>query len=277
MNKSKDNLGDRMKMYESQTTSQKLIPLIPAFARLDGNNFSKFTKGLKRPFDERLSQLMIDLTKYLVEISNANCAYTQSDEITLVWYQPSPKSSIYQDGRIFKMETHLAAKASVWFNRELPKRIPEKADLMPSFDCRVWNVPNQIEAYNCFLWREQDATKNSISMAARTVYSHSKLDNKNGKEMQEMLFQKNINWNDYPNFFKRGSYVQRQTKLIKFSQEELKKLPVKHEARLNPDLMINRRVVEVLELLPISQIGNAVGVLLNGEEPIIIKTNLKKK
>ena len=50
---------------------------------------------------------------------------------------------------------------SVFFNRELPKYLPEKVDKMPRFDCRVYNVPTLDEAVNSFLWREQDATKNS--------------------------------------------------------------------------------------------------------------------
>ena len=86
MKQNKDSLWDRMKFYESQACVEKLLPLIPVIARLDGKGFSKFTKGLKRPYDERLSKLMVETTKYLVKETNANCGYTQSDEITLVWY-----------------------------------------------------------------------------------------------------------------------------------------------------------------------------------------------
>lgn len=262
-----DSLGDRMKQYESQTTSQVLIPMLPAFARLDGKAFHTFTKGLQRPYDERLSNLMVDLTRYLVSETNANCGYTQSDEITLVWYQPNYKAAIYQAGRIFKMETHLAAMASVWFNKQLVTYIPEKADTNPIFDCRVWNVPTLEEAYHTFLWREKDATKNSISMAAQSVYSHNALEKMNGSQKQEMLFQKGINWNDYPPFFKRGTYVQRQTKMVKYSVVELDRLPLKHAARLNPDLEVNRRVVERLELPPLTHLVNPVEVLIFGSKP----------
>ena len=110
----KDSFGDRMKAYESQTCGIKLMPRIPVVARLDGKGFSKFTKGLKRPYDERLSNLMIETTKYLVKETNANCGYTQSDEITLVWYTDKIDSSIYFDGRLFKMIGDLSAMASVF-------------------------------------------------------------------------------------------------------------------------------------------------------------------
>ena len=259
------DLGDRMKKYESQTTKTELIPLIPVVARLDGKSFSKFTKGLKRPYDERLSKLMIDTTKFLVQTFNANIGYTQSDEISLIFYNPDPKSQPLFGNRVFKLETAFAAYASVYFIKNL-NRIPEKMNKFPTFDCRVFNVPNENEAVNALYWRELDATKNSITMAASSVYSHSKLMNKNGKEKQEMLFQKGINWNDYPTFFKRGQYVQRKRVFRKFTAEELNKLPEKHEARKNPELKIERWEVRELDLPPLSKIKNKVGVVLFGED-----------
>lgn len=267
MKTSKDTFGDRMKMYENQTCGIKMLPRIPVIARLDGKGFSKFTKGLKRPYDERLSKLMVETTKYLVKETNANCGYTQSDEITLVWYSDSYESKIYFDGRLFKMISDLASMCSVYFNRHLPNYLPEKVDKMPRFDCRVFNVPNTEEATNTFLWREQDATKNSISMAAQSVYSHGQLNGKNGSDKQEMLFQKGINWNDYPDFFKRGTYIQRKRVMTKFSSEELEKLPLKHQARINPDLEIERWVVDDVKLPPLSRIKNKVNVVIFGENP----------
>jgi tRNA(His) guanylyltransferase len=268
-----DSMGDRMKSYENQTCGIRLLPRIPVMARLDGKGFSKFTKGLKRPYDERLSNLMVETTQYLVKETNANCGYTQSDEITLTWYSDTYESKIYFDGRLFKMLSDLSAMASVYFNRKLAEYLPEKAHLMPRFDCRVWNVPTVEEAANTFLWRELDATKNSISMAAQHYYSHSELHGKDGAAKQEMLFRKGINWNDYPAFFKRGSYIQRKRTLTKFSTEELSKLPDKHQARLNPDLEIERWLLGVVNLPPLMTISNREDVILRGADPI---SNLQK-
>lgn len=267
MKKGKDSLGDRMKAYENQTCGIKMLPLIPVIARLDGKGFSKFTKGLKRPYDERLSNLMIETTKYLVKETNANCGYTQSDEITLMWHSDSHESKIYFDGRLFKMISDLASMASVFFNSKLAEYLPEKKDKLPRFDCRVFNVPSVEEAVNVFYWREKDATKNSITMAASEFYSHNFLMGKNGSEKQELLFQKGINWSeDYCTHFKRGSYIQRKRVVTKFSPEELERLPVKHQARLNPDLLIERWVIDRVELPPLSTIENKIGVIVYGED-----------
>ena len=129
-------------------------------------------------------------------------------------------------------------------------------------------MPTLSEASNVFLWREYDATKNSIQMAAHHYYSHKELLGKHTGDMQEMLFQKGINWNDYPAFFKRGSFFQRKKKMIKFSDVELENLPAKHAARTNPDLKVERSVIEEVNMPPFGKVTNRVGVIFNGEEPI---------
>ena len=268
-----DDFGDRMKMFEGRESQRRLMPLLPVMVRIDGKCFSKFTKGLKRPYDERMSQLMVETTKALVEETNALIGYTQSDEISLVLYSGSMQSQVYYDGRVQKMVGDLAAFASGVFNYLLPKYLPEKVPTnfkkFPRFDCRVWDVPNKIEAANTILWREQDSSKNSLSSAAHTYFSHSSLQSKNGSEMQEMLFSKGINWNDYPSFFKRGTFVRRRIMSTKYTAEDLAFLPSKHEARKNPDLLVERSVIEVMDMPPFSRVINRVGVIFDGENPLI--------
>jgi tRNA(His) 5'-end guanylyltransferase len=268
MSTSNDPLGDRMKLYEMAEAGRKLMPLLPAIARLDGRGFSRFTQGLERPYDKRMSDLMIETTRYLVEETVASCGYTQSDEITLSWYCADFSQELFFGGRISKMLSTLAAECSVYFNRRLPDFLPtEFVARLPTFDCRVWNVPNLEEGANAFLWRELDASKNSVSMAARHYYSHGELMNRSSSEMQEMLFQKGVNWNDYPTFFKRGTYLQRRTVQRRFTSEELEKLPPKHEARRNPELVVERTEVAILDLPPLSKVANRAGVIFLGESP----------
>ena len=261
-------LEDRMALYESQTTNRKLIPRLPFLVRMDGKNFSKFTTGLRTPYDERLSNLMIETTKYLVKETNANAGYTGSDEITLVFYNDNIDSSLLFDGKIYKLETYFAALASVYFYSRIVKFIPEKKNILTTFDARVWNTPTLEEAANSFLSRERATTKNSISIAAEVFYSSTELLKKNGTDKQEMLFQKGINWNDYPSFYKRGTYIQKKTKLGKIDIEDIQYLPEKHAARTNPNLEITRNVVVELDLPPLDKLINKVDVLIFGKKYI---------
>lgn len=262
-----DDFGDRMKQYEGYESDRTLMRLLPVVARMDGINFHSFTKGLKRPYDERLSALMVEVSSWLLQHFGADAVYTQSDEITLGWHLEDYDSELFCGGRIQKLNSHLASKTSIRFNRLLPRFIPEKAVEEPVFDARVFSVPNLAEAANQFLWREQDATKNSISMAARAYFSHNQIMNKNGSEMQEMLWQKGINWNDYPNFFKRGTFILKRKVATPFTNEELAELPEKHAARRNPGLVVERnRYIRYTDLPKFSAVVNREAFLFMGED-----------
>jgi tRNA(His) 5'-end guanylyltransferase len=210
---------------------------------------------------------MVAVTKFLVEETNARCGYTQSDEISLVWLTEDPDAEIFFGGKLTKMVSVVGALATAQFNKLLPEVLPEKADQLPVFDNRVWEVPVHFEAANYFVWREQDATRNSISMAARSFYSHEECHGKNSSELQEMIHQKGMNWNDYPNFFKRGTYVRRRTLERTLSAAELAELPPKHHARQNPDMVVKRSIVQAEDFPPITRIANREDVVLFGAEP----------
>jgi tRNA(His) 5'-end guanylyltransferase len=266
----KDTFGDRMKTFEGKEAGRRLLPLLPIMARLDGKSFHSFCRGLKRPFDENFKKLMVATTKYLVTETGAVAGYRQSDEITLCWYSESYESQVFFDGRIQKMTSILAAMATAYFNKHLAEFLPEKTHLMPLFDCRVWNVPTLEEAANTFLWREVDAVRNSIQSAGQAQFSHTQLHLKSQSDIQEMLFQeKGINWNDYPAWAKRGSWVRKERTCCPFTATELEKLPAKHQARSNPDLRVERWSVRELDLPRFGAIKNRVGFLFHGEEPVI--------
>ena len=267
----KDALGDRMKFYEKRETGRKFLPKIPIVARMDGRGFHRFAKKLKKPFDLEFRNLMIELTQYLVKETSAKVGYTQSDEISLLFFSDNVKSQIFFDGKIFKMISTLSALTSVMFNEFKEKYdVPHMMKTFPAtFDCRVWELPNKAEAVNVFMWREFDAGKNSVQMAAQSVFSHNSLMNKDSKMMQEMLFQKGINWNDYDPLFKRGTYIQKRIIEKNFTAEELEKLPPKHNARTNPDLKIKRTLIDILDLPPLQKVINRTEVFFEGAEPLV--------
>ena len=105
----KTAFGDRMKLYERMEAGRRFMPRLPICVRLDGKGFSKWTRGLARPYDPRLSALMEHVATRLVEETQAVIGYTQSDEISLVFYTADPKAQVFFDGRIQKMTSVLAA------------------------------------------------------------------------------------------------------------------------------------------------------------------------
>lgn len=264
-----DELGDRMKRYEGLECDRRLMPLLPVFARVDGRAFHSFTRGMGRPFDPVFQSLMVSTALYLARETNAAMAYTQSDEITLCWHATDIRSQIWFDGRVAKMTSQLAAHATLEFNRLLAERAPRLVDRRPTFDARVWNVPNRTEGANVFVWREWDATKNSISMAASAYFSDQELHAKNGAEKQKLLFQRGINWNDYPTHFKRGTYVQSRRTVRPFTQVELDALPPKHAARTNPALTVERAEWVAGDLPILTTITNREAVIFDGADPIV--------
>ena len=86
-----------MKLYENTESARKFMPLLPVCARIDGKNFTKYTKGLEKPYDNRISRIMAKTAEYLAAETQACIAYTQSDEINLVWYSGNTKSQIFFD------------------------------------------------------------------------------------------------------------------------------------------------------------------------------------
>lgn len=266
-NSDKTSLGDRMKSYEFPSTSRKAFKGQPLVVRLDGKSFHNFTKGLKRPYDERLSKLMVATTTALVDRFQAKVGYTQSDEISLVWNIECDSSAEFPfDGRFQKMESLLASYATAFFNKKLAEFLPEKEDELPTFDARAFVVPNLMEAYHALLWRQQDATKNAISMAAQSMFSHKQLQKKNGAEMQEMMWSTHgVNFNDYPAFFKRGTFVRRVKRERLLTQEELAKVPEAHR----PTGPVVRSGVEAMDIW-LSRQPKPLDVLFFDAEPMAV-------
>lgn len=262
-----DALGDRMKLYESRETERFLMPKLPVVARMDGNTFSKFTRGMDQPYDLRLRAAMLATTRHMVELTGATAGYTQSDEITLVWYAPDLRTQMWFNGRIMKLVGHLAAKTTSFFQKCVRETMPEYEDRDPTFDARIFNVPTLEEAVNALLWRELDATKNSITQAAQTMFSHKQLMHKTGNVKQAMMLEKGVNWNDYPIAFKRGVYVRRQIVDSPFDAAELATLPPGHHAHSNPGLMVKRSRIMVMDMPPIRQVPNRLSVIFYGAEP----------
>ena len=217
-------LGERMKEYEFQSRT-RLLRRTPVIVRLDGKAFHSFTRGFNKPFDENLMRIMQDTTKMLCEnIQGCVFGYTQSDEITLVLidYQ-NLESCAWFDNQVQKIVSVASSMATNFFNKNLMSEIDyEKSRINPNnvkinlmqdklfkgtFDARAFNLPAH-EVINNLIWRQQDATRNSINSLAQSLFPHKQLQGLNCKTVQDkMLVEKDVNWNNLTTPQKRGTAV----------------------------------------------------------------------
>lgn len=222
------DLAKRMKEYE-KAGQRYLTRRMPVIQRYDGCHFHSFTKGFKRPFDELLIKTMQETTKYLCDnIQNVVCAYTESDEITLVLIDYKKiNSSAWFDNRQNKMESVGASMCTMAFNKFFRKNVEQyiidhkedtdettvtyietlkkAVEKGATFDCRTFNIPKE-EVTNCVYWRQLDATRNSIQMVGQANFSHKELHGKTCNMIKHMLFEdKGISWEELPTYQKHGS------------------------------------------------------------------------
>lgn len=258
----KSDIAKRIKNYES-LYNQRLMPQVPVVVRIDGKSFHTWTKNFQRPYSASLHALFDYTTEYLVDTFNAVIGYTQSDEITLIFEDP-----IF-NGKTNKLNSVLASATAVKFNQLVAEYLSDRSLDLALFDCRSFSVPSRMEAVNCLVWREIDAVRNSVSMAAQSQFEHKELQGKSSNQMQEMLFQKGINFNDYPTRFKRGAYFKKVEVEKQFTNLEISKLPSQHDYFKNPDKVIKRRKIVNLALPQINKISNKVEVVFDNAVPIL--------
>ena len=215
----KDSLGNRMKAYEA-VSKNYLTLRCPKIIRLDMRAGHTFCRKFARPFDEVFSMCMIETTRALCEqIPGVVMGYTQSDEISLVINDitKNGETNAFFEGNVEKITSISASIATIAFNKKYSelvqgmtkeqKEIYERNLWKAQFDSRTFCLPDITEVHNYILWRQQDATRNSIQMAGHANFSDKEMDKKKTSEIQDMLMTKGINWNNYPSKFKRGCVV----------------------------------------------------------------------
>lgn len=205
-----DSLGDRMKSKYEDCYRITLPGRMPLIVRIDGKAFHSFTKKCDKPWDLRLRDAMTAACQGLIkELAGAKIAYCQSDEISvLLTDYDSLNTSAYFDKNLQKIVSVSASIATAHFNRSF------NSERMALFDARAFVVPKE-DVCNYFLWRQQDATRNSIMGLAQEHFPSNRLHKVNRSIAQEMLFkEKGINWNDCEIWQKRGWCVVKKIREI---------------------------------------------------------------
>lgn len=207
-------LSDRMKEYESNSQF-KLIRKLPVIVRIDGRSFHTFTSELSKPFDASITMSMIDTTEYLCKnVQNAKLGYTQSDEITLLltdWDKDNTDS--FFGYKLQKLVSVISSMATMHFNRCFVEyqKMYGYTDIKRGnaiFDTRSFNVPLH-EVINVFIWRQQDAIRNSMQSIARSKFSHKEVMGKKIDQLKSMINTTDKTWEEYPIFLKRGTCVKK--------------------------------------------------------------------
>ena len=228
----KTTIGDRMKNNYENITRYYLTRRIPVIIRIDGKAFHTFTRGFKKPFDDIFVKTMQETMKYLCEnIQGCVLGYTQSDEISLVLTDYAELTTdAWFGNNLQKMCSVSASMATMAFTKYFVKNVKECERMAlignvvlfeddekyinvlkkaiekgAMFDSRVFTIPKE-EVCNYLIWRQQDATRNSIQSVGQANFSQKELHGKSCNNIQDMLMlQKSINWNDYSTTLKRGS------------------------------------------------------------------------
>lgn len=213
-----NELGKRMKEFYESVPKIKLVRRMPVIIRIDGKAFHTFTRGFQKPFDHILMQSMQETARYLAEnIQGCVASYVQSDEISLLLIDYKKlTTSAWFDYEVQKVCSISASMATLFFNQNFAKRVAANGEWVGDtynkalnsgamFDSRCFNVPKE-EVSNYFLWRQLDASRNSIQMVGQANFSHKELQELSCNQIQEKLFQeKGINWNDFSGAEKRGT------------------------------------------------------------------------
>jgi tRNA(His) 5'-end guanylyltransferase len=221
-----------MKGYEA-TSQSNLLRRTPVLIRVDGRAFHTFTRKLiakvsdderltnrrvvdpslkKTPFSEAFHKVMTATSASLFKgVQNAVLVYTQSDEISILlrdWDKHQTQQ--WFGSNVQKMCSLSASIATAAFNHyfgRLTSGTMSGMSDLATFDSRVYNLPRD-EVTNYFIWRQQDASRNSVNMLGRFYFSQKQIHAKNLNQVQDMLMlEHGVNWNDIPTWMKRGACV----------------------------------------------------------------------
>lgn len=262
----KDTLGQRMKMYESNWNSTVLDLTKPIYARLDGRHFSSFARHFGYPYsdlmkysteeshgkyyDDWFFNIMQKVAQALLDEFGADIVENHSDEISLGWIDGH---RIPFEGQYFKLVSNMASYAGATLMKLIlddcikNETVDNKAfdivygHTIPSFDCRILNVPDMMELTNCFVWRQNDCVRGTINQFAQCFFSHKDLLGKSIDDRWKMLED-----TGHKTYLESGEFE--NIKFGSFFKKETVELPIDEKYKqYNPGktTMIRSRIVQL--------------------------------
>lgn len=212
--KIKDPVGDRIKSKYENPFRATLPQRTNLLIRVDGRAFHTYTKKFERPYDGFLRNAMVIAgLETMQEIGGAKFAYGQSDEFSfLATDYDTHDTQMWFAGNKSKIESIAASVFTAEFNRFIWNTDSKMRNAY--FDARAFIVPMQHEVINYFIWRQQDAIRNSVSMLARHHISAKKLHKVSTTEAKRMLSKEGVSWNDMPSAYRRGTALYKPEKAM---------------------------------------------------------------
>lgn len=205
------DLGDRIKAYEA-VSRHLLTRRMPVIIRVDGRAFHTWCRGLAKPFDLNLIFAMHRAATAVAEdMQGFKACYIQSDEASFLLTDYDEITTECWFGYVTqKLASVSASLMTAAFNEDVVKghihtSDGEKRKTSATFDARAFNVP-EADVANYFLWRAKDWERNSLSMFARSFFSHKQLLGKSCSDMHEMLHERGENWALLANDLKNGRW-----------------------------------------------------------------------
>ncbi|MEP6715852.1 MAG: tRNA(His) guanylyltransferase Thg1 family protein [Terriglobia bacterium] len=201
----KDDLGRRMKR-DYEDALRVYLPRRAYFVlRIDGRGFHKFTDDLERPYCRRLANALDEAALFLCkEMIGCRFAYGQSDEYSFLLTDFEKEDApLWFDGNVQKMVSVSASLFTGAFNRAF------QSSKVAAFDSRIMVISRRPEVENYFVWRQLDASANSLNMLASAHYPHEELVKRSTSEKHDLLHAKGVNWAKEKPDFKRGRVVRR--------------------------------------------------------------------
>ncbi|MEO3823270.1 tRNA(His) guanylyltransferase Thg1 family protein [Actinomadura sp. B10D3] len=196
-----NELEERMRARE-YFHSLTLLPGTWAIVRVDGRSFSRFTEArFDKPFDPRFSALMEETATALLTELGGRYAYTESDEISVVL---DPAFDLF--GReVEKLVSLSAGIATAAFTHA--------AGEPAVFDGRVWMGTGLDDVVDYLTWRQDDAARCALNGWCYWTLRHEglsprqatrELDRTSVSAKNELLFARDINFNEVPAWQRRG-------------------------------------------------------------------------
>lgn len=202
----KDELGQRMKRDYEDALRLYVPRRTHLVLRIDGRAFHQLTRNLERPYSRALADALDQAALRLSsEMIGCRFAYGQSDEYSFVLTDMEPPdAALWFDGNVQKIVSVGASVFTAAFNQAFAA--PEPG----AFDARLLVIAQRSEVADYLLWRQLDASANSLNMLASAHFSHEELLGKSTAQKHDLLHTRGINWAKQPADFKRGRAVVRE-------------------------------------------------------------------